>query len=79
MKLFRTIPKPNLPPTSNAKLAGNYYYTRDQRRKAGPPTIVSSALQSTAPQLEAGSRYVAFALLLLGFLRFASSVREIEN
>lgn len=53
---FRSIPKPNLPPTSNAKLSANYYYTRDERRKAGPPLVTYSTYSAPAPRIESGER-----------------------
>ncbi|CAK8675684.1 unnamed protein product [Clavelina lepadiformis] len=54
----RTIPKPNIPPGVNSKLAKNYYYTRDERRKAAPPFIIASAIHSVSPRIEAGIRWV---------------------
>ncbi|XP_078487934.1 NADH dehydrogenase [ubiquinone] 1 alpha subcomplex subunit 7-like isoform X2 [Ciona intestinalis] len=47
----RTIPKPNLPPGSNSKLSGNYYYTRDARREMAPPVVLA---ENTSARLAPG-------------------------
>ena len=40
----RSIPRPVMPPTENAKLAGNYYYSRDLRREVKPPVSILDKL-----------------------------------
>ncbi|XP_078487933.1 uncharacterized protein LOC100176555 isoform X1 [Ciona intestinalis] len=56
----RTIPKPNLPPGSNSKLSGNYYYTRDARREMAPPVVLA---ENTSARLAPGVRCTSLIYL----------------
>jgi len=38
----RSIPPPNLPGGCSDKLSGNYYYSRDARRRVMPPIVVAT-------------------------------------
>lgn len=49
----RTQPPPNLPEGPNAKLAGNYYYSRDGRRLVKPDEVIFEG--GSIPKLSANS------------------------